>query len=90
MDAAQIPSMIGTPAASAVLLYHSLPLGFLVGYTTMLAGGLGFFVIFVEHIPPLWYRRKSLKVWLVRFSPLVVTGVFLNLLGAGVAAFVIR
>jgi hypothetical protein len=90
MDAAQIPSMLGTPAASAVLLFHTLPKDFIDGYTAVLAVGLIFFVIFIMYIPPLWYRRHSLRIWRLRFTPLVLTGIGLNFLGAGISAFVIK
>lgn len=90
IDTAQIPTMIGTPAASVFILYKSFPPPFMVGYTAIILGAVVVCVAFRQWVPPLWYARVGLTLKHFRVSLLMTSGIALNLIGAGIAAFVIR
>ena len=90
IDAAQIPAIIGAPAASLFILRKAYTTGFLVIYTTVLAGGLIFFFVFLRQVKIQAYPGRGCELLGVRFSPLAIGGIALNLAGAGSAAFLIR
>jgi hypothetical protein len=89
IDTAQIPTMIGTPAASVFILYKSFPPPFLVGYTAIILGSVVVCVAFRQWVPPLWYARVGLSLKHFRISLLMLSGIALNLIAAGIAAFII-
>jgi hypothetical protein len=89
IDTAQIPMMIGTPAASAFVLYKAIPEEFTIGYVAVLTLGVGFFLVFRRWMSIYWYASRGPRIFGLHFSLLTLTGIGLNAVGAIIAAIFI-
>jgi len=90
IDASQIPTIVGAPAAGLLILHKAYTKGFLVAYTAMLAFGLIFFFYFLRQVNVLRYKRLGPKVFGYRISPMVIGGVALNVIAAVAAAIFVK
>jgi hypothetical protein len=90
MDAAQIPTIIGTPAASLFILHKNYTTGFLVFYTGVLTFGLMFFFYFLRQVRIHRYSARGLRLAGFRISLLALGGIGFNGACAIIAAYVVQ
>jgi len=90
IDAAQIPTIFGTPAAGIFILRKVFSDEFLIAYTGALASGLVIFIYFLTRVKIHGYVRHGVKLWGFRYSPLALAGMGLNLACAIAAPYLVR
>jgi hypothetical protein len=90
VDAAQIPSLIGTPLAGLLVLRSTFQLEFITAYFGVIVVGIILFVHFLRVVDIYGYKDKGMELFGYQVSPLAIGGIVLNVLAILAAIFVVR
>jgi hypothetical protein len=90
VDAAQIPSVIGTPLVGLLVLRRTYQLEFIVLYLLVVVIGIMVFVHFLRKVDIYRYKDRGHKRLGYQVSPLALGGLALNTVAILVAIFVVK
>jgi hypothetical protein len=90
IDAAQLPTILGTPLGGLFILRKVYTTEFLVFYTAVLAFGLIFSLYFLRQVRINRYPGRGPRLAGYRVSPVAIGGIALNIVCAVIAAFLVQ